>query len=98
MTSLAIKRIYEHTRTQRRYPYSGRSALAEGYYRDKVRIDLWLRDISPSALRKRFHGKPDDWAQFRRAHYAELKHAPAQLAVKTLLDKLRSGPVTLLYM
>src|SRR5271169_4026322 len=67
-----------------------------GITRDKARIDLWLGDISPSALRKRFHGKPDDWAQFRRAYYAELKHAPAQLAVKTLLDKLRSGPVTLL--
>jgi uncharacterized protein YeaO (DUF488 family) len=32
-----------------------------GLSKDKARIDLWLKDIAPSdALRKRFHGHPDD--------------------------------------
>jgi uncharacterized protein YeaO (DUF488 family) len=69
-----------------------------GIAREKARIDLWLKDIAPSdATRKRFHGKLEDWAQFRAAYYAELKAAPAQAAAQGLLDRLRSGPVTLLY-
>ena len=66
--------------------------------RDKARIDLWLKDIAPSdALRKRFHGRPDDWDAFRAAYATELAGAAAQAAVRELLDRLQNGPVTLLY-
>jgi uncharacterized protein YeaO (DUF488 family) len=69
-----------------------------GVAKNKAQIDLWLRDIAPSdMLRKRFHAKPDDWAEFRAAYHAELKSAAAQAAAKTLFERLRSGPVTLLY-
>ena len=69
-----------------------------GIARDKAQIDLWLRDIAPSAaLRKRFHGKPDAYDAFRSAYFEELKSEAAQSAVKNLLDHLREGPVTLLY-
>jgi uncharacterized protein YeaO (DUF488 family) len=66
-----------------------------GIAKDKARIDLWLKDIAPSdALRKRFHGKPDDWGAFRAAYFAELEGAAAQAVTQDLLDRLRSGPVT----
>jgi uncharacterized protein YeaO (DUF488 family) len=69
-----------------------------GIARDKAQIDLWLRDIAPTAaLRKRFHGKPDAYDAFRSAYFEELKSETAQSAVKSLLDHLREGPVTLLY-
>ena len=69
-----------------------------GIARDKARIDLWLKDIAPSdALRKRFHGKPDDWDAFCSAYFVELEDAKAEAAAKVLLDRLRQGPVTLLY-
>lgn len=69
-----------------------------GIAKDKAAIDLWLRDLAPSdALRKRFHGKPEDWRAFRTAYAAELKDAAAQAAVKDLKAHLRKGPVTLLY-
>jgi uncharacterized protein YeaO (DUF488 family) len=67
-----------------------------GIARDKAKIDLWLKDIAPSdALRKRFHGAPQDWDAFRTAYAAELARAGA--AVEALRGLLRKGPVTLLY-
>jgi uncharacterized protein YeaO (DUF488 family) len=69
-----------------------------GLSKDKARIDLWLKEIAPSdALRKRFHGKPDDWEAFRDAYAAELQGDAAQAAVNELLERLREGPATLLY-
>ena len=98
MKKLMIKRVYAPLGTE-----DGTRILVDrlwprGIAKNKARIDLWLKDIAPSdALRKRFHGKPDDWAEFRAAYYSELKGAAAEAAAKTLLDQLRSGPVTLLY-
>ena len=98
MTALALKRIYEPPDAS-----DGTRILVDrlwprGIARDKARIDLWLKDIAPSdALRKRFHGKPDDWDAFRAAYFAELEAAAVQAAVQNLLEHLRKGPVTLLY-
>ena len=69
-----------------------------GIAKDKAKVDLWLKDIAPSdALRKRFHGHPEDWDEFRAAYAAELKGEEAQDAVKELRGHLRKGMVTLLY-
>jgi uncharacterized protein YeaO (DUF488 family) len=69
-----------------------------GVARDKARIDLWLKDIAPgSALRKRFHGKPEDWETFRAEYFEELKGEAAQVAAETLLELARKGTVTLIY-
>src|SRR5580692_2312581 len=98
MTSLVIKRIYEPPATG-----DGTRILVDrlwprGIAKDKAHIDLWLKDIAPSnELRKRFHGKPEDWQAFRTAYSAELKGAAAQAAAEELLARLRDGPVTLLY-
>ena len=69
-----------------------------GIAKDKAKIDLWLKDIAPSnALRKRFHGHPEDWKAFCSAYAAELEEESAQEAVQELKRHLRKGPVTLLY-
>lgn len=98
MTRIGLKRIYEPAD-----PGDGTRILVDrlwprGIAKDKARIDLWLKDIAPSdALRRRFHGKPDDWEAFRAAYAAELEGAAARAAAKALRDRLREGPVTLLY-
>jgi uncharacterized protein YeaO (DUF488 family) len=98
MTSLALKRVYDAPDAG-----DGTRILVDrlwprGIARDKARIDLWLKDIAPSdALRKRFHSKPDEWEMFRAAYAVELEGATAQAAVSDLLERLRAGPVTLLY-
>jgi len=93
-----VKRIYDPPAAE-----DGTRILVDrlwprGIAKDKAAIDLWLRDLAPSnALRKRFHGKPEDWRAFRTAYAAELKGDAASAAVKDLKARLRKGPVTLLY-
>ena len=96
--TLALKRVYappaagDGTRilVDRLWP--------RGIARDKARIDLWLKDIAPSdGLRKRFHGRPEDWGAFCAAYEAELEGATARAAARELYDRLHQGPVTLLY-
>jgi uncharacterized protein YeaO (DUF488 family) len=95
---LAVKRVYEAPD-----PGDGTRILVDrlwprGLAKDKAKIDLWLKDIAPSdALRKRFHAKPEDWDAFRAAYADELKGAATQAAAKDLRERLRKGPVTLLY-
>lgn len=95
MTGFVLKRVYappaagDGTRilVDRLWP--------RGIARDKARIDLWLKDIAPSdALRKRFHGHPDDWDAFCAAYFVELAGAAAP---KIVFEHRSSGPVTLLY-
>ena len=69
-----------------------------GLSRERAQIDLWLKEVAPSdALRRRFHGDPDGWEDFKAAYYAELERAPAQPAVRDLLDRLSREPLTLLF-
>jgi uncharacterized protein YeaO (DUF488 family) len=69
-----------------------------GLSREKAKIDLWLKEIAPSdPLRRRFHGEPAAWEDFKTAYYAELQQPPAQSAVRDLLDRLSREPVTLLF-
>ncbi|MQW88666.1 DUF488 domain-containing protein [Sinorhizobium saheli] len=98
MAKFQLKRVYEAPAAS-----DGTRILVDrlwprGLTKDKAQIDLWLKDIAPSdALRKRFHGKPEDWEAFCEAYAAELEGEAAQAAVKELADHLGEGPVTLLY-
>jgi len=95
---LRIKRVYKPPDSE-----DGARVLVDrlwprGLSRERAQIDLWLKDIAPSdALRRRFHGDPTGWDEFTTAYFAELEQAPAQSAVRTLLDRLSHGPVTLLF-
>jgi uncharacterized protein YeaO (DUF488 family) len=94
--TIKLKRVYEAPAAS-----DGTRILVDrlwprGIAKDKAGVDLWLKDIAPSdALRKRFHGHPEDWDDFRKAYAAELKQAGE--TVKILRGHLRKRPVTLLY-
>lgn len=98
MHQVRLKRVYDPPSAE-----DGSRILVDrlwprGLSKDKARIDLWLKQIAPSdGLRKRFHGKPDDWDAFRAAYATELQDDAAQAAVKELHERLREGPATLLY-
>ena len=69
-----------------------------GISKDKAKIDLWLKDVSPSdALRRRVHADPSGWDAFVLDYAHELADEPASGAVDELRKHLRKGPVTLLY-
>ncbi len=98
MKALCLRRVYEPPGKD-----DGARILVDrlwprGISKEKARIDLWLKDISPSdALRKRFHAKPAEWQAFCSAYAAELEREPAQSAALELFERLKRGPVTLLY-
>jgi uncharacterized protein YeaO (DUF488 family) len=94
----AIKRVYDPPAESDGMRILVDRLWPRGLTKEKAKVDLWLKDISPSnELRKEFHGQEDDWEEFRKAYFAELKSDTAQAAAKVLFEHLRAGHVTLLY-
>ena len=95
---LRIKRVYRPPDDE-----DGLRALVDrlwprGLSRERAKIDLWLKEISPSSiLRRRFHGDPAGWEEFKTAYYAELREPAAHSALHRLLERLSREPVTLLF-
>ena len=93
-----VKRIYEPAAADDGLRVLVDRLWPRGISKDKARIDLWLRDLSPSdALRRMVHADPSKWGDFVKAYAGELKQEPAKSAAADLRKHLRSGPVTLLY-
>ena len=95
---LALKRAYEPPAKGDGVRVLVDRLWPRGVTKDAAGIDLWLKDLSPSdGLRKRFHGKPEDWGAFVKAYAAELGGEVQQAAVAALRAKMREGKVTLVY-
>jgi uncharacterized protein YeaO (DUF488 family) len=96
--TISVKRAYEKAAAG-----DGTRILVDrlwprGIAKARAKVDLWLKEIAPSdALRKRFHARPEHWAAFKRAYFAELKSPEAKAAAKELRAAARKGRVTLLY-
>jgi uncharacterized protein YeaO (DUF488 family) len=96
VNTLRIKRIYEPPGKDDGWRVLVDRLWPRGLSKDKAKVDLWLKEIAPSdELRRRFHAKPELWKEFVRAYDRELGAAGA--LAQPLLDKLKEGPVTLLY-
>lgn len=91
-----IKRVYEESTEA-----DGKRILIDrlwprGLTKEKARIDLWLKDIAPSAeLREWFGHDPAKWQEFQKRYQKELGANDA--AVTTLQQELKHGPATLVY-
>jgi uncharacterized protein YeaO (DUF488 family) len=67
-----------------------------GVSKKAARIDLWLKEIAPSAeLRKWFGHDPEKWSQFKKKYFKELDANPD--TVQQLRRLIRGGTVTLVY-
>jgi uncharacterized protein YeaO (DUF488 family) len=67
-----------------------------GVSKREAAVDVWLKDIAPSAgLRKWFGHDPAKWEDFRKRYRAEL--AENNEAVAQLREFIKEGRVTLLY-
>ncbi len=67
-----------------------------GVRKEEAHIDLWLKDLAPSAeLRQWFAHDPAKWDEFKRRYYRELKARPEALA--KLADEVRRRTVTLVF-
>ena len=97
MRAIRVKRVYDKPARG-----DGRRVLVDrlwprGLKRESAEIDLWLKEVAPSAeLRRWFNHEPGRWNEFRKRYRAELE-ANAE-SVKTLRGALRGArPVTLLF-
>ncbi|HKO20797.1 MAG TPA: DUF488 family protein [Acidobacteriaceae bacterium] len=67
-----------------------------GLSKQAAHIDLWLKDVAPSAeLRKWFSHDPAKWTEFQRRYRAELKEKKQLL--DTIKAQARTSRVTLIY-
>jgi uncharacterized protein YeaO (DUF488 family) len=96
---VALKRAYE-----KRTPADGTRVLVErlwprGVSKARAGIDVWLKDLAPSAaLRKWFHARPSLWLQFRKRYLAELSDPAAAAALEQLHELVDSSrTVTLVF-
>jgi len=67
-----------------------------GVKKEQLSLHAWLRDVAPSdELRKWFGHDPAKWEEFKKRYFVELDGKPE--ALKSLLETVRDGNVTLLY-
>jgi uncharacterized protein YeaO (DUF488 family) len=67
-----------------------------GVKKSGAAIDLWIKDIAPSAeLRRWFAHDPERWPEFRRRYEDELRQKPEP--VEELRALAGKGPLTLVF-
>jgi len=94
--AVVLKRAYESAGPGDGYRVLVDRLWPRGVTKDRARFDLWMRDVAPSdGLRKWFHARPSEWAEFRRRYLAELRgHRDA---LRPLAERARRERVTLVF-
>ena len=68
-----------------------------GLSKERAKLDLWLKDVAPSAeLRKWYGHAPERWEEFRHRYQEELQSSPAKEALARLRELARVGTLTLI--
>lgn len=81
---IKIKRAYEKPSKDDGYRILVDRLWPRGVSKSKARIDLWLKEISPSnELRKWFSHDLEKWNEFKKRYHVELKNQ------KELLQKIK---------
>lgn len=96
MANIQIKRIYETADPDDGFRVLIDKLWPRGISKEKAKLDLWAKDITPSTeLREDFHKGKDPWAEFEKLYKAELLNNPAlDDFISIIKDKKM---VTLLY-
>lgn len=96
MAVIKLKRAYAAAEEEDGFRILVDRLWPRGVSKSSARIDLWLKEIAPSAeLRKWFGHDPSKWTAFRQRYLRELKQHPE--AIDRLFEPIRDGPVTLVY-
>ncbi len=94
---IKIKRAYEKPSKGDGYRILVDRLWPRGVSKSKARIDVWLKEISPSnELRKWFSHDLEKWNEFKKKYHTELKNQ------KEILQKIKEiekehGIITLVY-
>ena len=94
--NLKIKRVYEPSEKSDGIRVLVDRLWPRGLTKAKAGVDIWLKELAPSAeLRKWFGHDPDKWTEFKKRYRVELAENDEQLA--RLREEIKKGTVTLLY-
>jgi uncharacterized protein YeaO (DUF488 family) len=93
---IKVERIYNNPRGNSTFRILVDRLWPRGLSKDKVKVDLWQKDIAPSnSLRKWFSHDETKWDEFKARYFKELeKNAEF---VSTIIDRAKEEPVTLLF-
>jgi uncharacterized protein YeaO (DUF488 family) len=73
LVSIAVKRVYEPAAKSDGYRVLVDRVWPRGLNKDDAALDVWAKDLAPSAtLRKWFGHEPSRWEGFRHRYAAEL--------------------------
>jgi uncharacterized protein YeaO (DUF488 family) len=94
---IKIKRIYDKKSKDDGYRILIDRLWPRGITKEEAAVDLWLKDIAPSAgLRKWFSHDPKKWNAFRKKYEMELKSK--QEAIETVHQlKKEKDVITFVY-
>jgi uncharacterized protein YeaO (DUF488 family) len=94
--AIVIKRVYDPPTQEDGYRVLVDRLWPRGLTKEKAKVDLWLKDIAPSAtLRRWFNHDPSKWREFKTRYFRELNQHPELTG--QLKKKAGSTRVTLLY-
>lgn len=90
-----LKRIYEKYEKSDGYRILVDRLWPRGMSKEKARVDLWLKDIAPSAeLRQWFNHDPKKWPEFQRRYEKELKLKKEIVAeLKNIIKKEKTATI-----
>ena len=92
-----LKRIYDASERSDGYRVLVDRIWPRGVSKEKVRIDLWMKEIVPSdSLRKWFAHDPERWQEFQKRYREELGKESALTKQLQELEKTH-GTLTLVF-
>jgi uncharacterized protein YeaO (DUF488 family) len=93
---IKVERIYNNPRGNSTFRILVDRLWPRGLSKDKVKVDLWQKDIAPSnSLRKWFSHDETKWDEFKARYFKELEKN-AEFVI-TIIDRAKEEPITLLY-
>lgn len=94
---LTIKRVYEQKAAGDGFRILVDRLWPRGLSKEKAGVDVWLKDIAPSdLLRKWFGHDPKKWSEFAKKYEAEIaKNTESLATLKQLVKEHKT--VTLVY-
>ena len=93
---IRLKRVYDEPAEQDGLRILVERLWPRGVSKEKAAVDLWLRELAPSAeLRKWFGHDPAKWDEFRKRYRAELEEKGDVLVL--LKHRATEGAVTFVY-
>lgn len=94
--TIKLKRVYDKPEAADGVRILVERLWPRGLSKEEATVDMWLKDIAPSAgLRKWYSHEPAKWEEFRRRYYRELDQN--RDAVNELLEITEGRDATFVY-